>query len=221
MDRITIVLATRNSGKLREIRKFLEGFPVEIMDLNSFGPIPEVKEDGSTFEENAYKKASFTAKVLGFPALADDSGLEVAALDGAPGVRSARYAGPDASDAQNNEKLLKELSAAANREARFCCVLSLAVPSGPALTYEATCEGLILEAPKGKNGFGYDPLFFYPPLEKTFGEMTIEEKARVSHRGKALEELKSEFGKILKWLDKRLEEEKLFRGRHECVTADR
>lgn len=218
MSNIVLVLATRNQGKSREIRKFLEGFPVEIRDLNDFGPIPEVIEDGATFEENAYKKASLTAKMLGFPALADDSGLEVEALDGDPGVHSARYAGPGATDAENNAKLLNKLSGKTNRSARFCCVLSLAVPTGPALTYEATCEGKILEAPRGDNGFGYDPLFFYPPLGKTFGEMSLEEKSEVSHRGRALLELKREFDKVLNWLGKRLEEERLLRGRHECCS---
>ena len=215
MRKTMLVLATRNAGKSREIRSFLEGFPVEILDLNDFGPIPEVVEDGATFEENAYKKAHFTARILGFPSLADDSGLEVEALSGEPGVHSARYAGADATDDANNAKLLENLRGHANRKARFCCVLSLAVPSGPALTYEAHCEGSILDHPRGTNGFGYDPLFFHEATGKTFGEMTLEEKARVSHRGKALSELKREFDKVLKWLDLRLAEEEAMR-RHEC-----
>lgn len=215
MERILLVVATRNGGKSREIREFLQDFPVEIRDLNDFGPIPEAVEDGETFEENAYKKASFTAKVLGFPALADDSGLEVEALGGEPGVHSARYAGPQATDDENNRKLLGALSGNPNRKARFCCVLSLAVPSGPALTYEATCEGMIVEAPRGKQGFGYDPLFYYPPTEKTFAEMTLAEKSTVSHRGKALRDLKKEFDKVLQWLTRRLEEERVLRGAHD------
>ena len=109
-ERILLIVATRNRGKSKEIREFLHDFPVDIKDLNDFGPIPEAVEDGDTFEENAYKKASFTAKVLGYPALADDSGLEVEALAGAPGIHSARYAGPKASDAENNRKLLDALS---------------------------------------------------------------------------------------------------------------
>ncbi len=217
MQKMILVLATRNQGKTKEIRKFMEGHPVEIRDLNDFGPIPEVVEDGKTFEENAYKKAHFTAKILGLPALADDSGLEVDALDGEPGVFSARYAGPQASDDENNAKLLSRLSGVRNRTARFRCNLSLAVPSGPALTYEATCEGLITEEPRGTNGFGYDPLFYYPERGKTFGEMTLAEKSEVSHRGKAFLELKQEMEKVLKWLEKRLEEESLMRGRHECL----
>ncbi|HOV87570.1 MAG TPA: XTP/dITP diphosphatase [Syntrophobacteraceae bacterium] len=207
-----IVVATRNRGKSKEIRSFLEAFPVEILDLNDFGPIPEVTEDGETFEENAYKKAAFTAKVLGLPALADDSGLEVEALGGAPGVHSARYAGPGADDESNNRKLLLNMREIRERSARFCCVLSLAVPTGPALTYTATCDGIILEEPRGSSGFGYDPLFYYPPMGKSFGEMTLEEKSRVSHRGKALTELKNEFPQVLRWLDQRAEEEKTLRG---------
>lgn len=211
-----LVVATRNRGKSAEIRQFLTDFPIEIKDLNDFGPIPEVHENGRTFEENAYKKASFTAKVLGLPALADDSGLEVAALGGEPGVHSARYAGPNATDSDNNAKLLRELAGRTDREARFCCILSLAVPTGAALTYEATCEGIILEAPRGKNGFGYDPLFFFHPKNKTFAEMSLEEKSAVSHRGKALQELHDEFDKVLVWLKKRHEEERLLRGDFIC-----
>jgi len=215
MAKLLLVVATRNGGKSREIRELLRDFPVEIKDLNDFGPIPEAAEDGETFEENAYKKASFTAKVLGFPALADDSGLEVEALGGQPGVRSARYASPKASDDENNSKLLEALTGITHREARFCCVLSLAVPTGPALTYDATCDGVIGEAPRGHNGFGYDPHFYYPPTGKTFGEMDLEEKSQVSHRGKALRQLMNEFEKVLQWLNRRLEEEKILRGAHD------
>ena len=211
-----LVVATKNRGKSEEIRGFLKDFPLEVRDLNDFGPIPDVSEDGQTFEENAYKKASFTARVLGFPALADDSGLQVEALGGAPGVRSARYAGENANDEANNAKLLQEMAGASDRRAHFTCVLSLAVPTGPALTYEAACEGIITEHPKGSNGFGYDPLFFYPPTGKTFGEMTIEEKSRVSHRGRALQELQQELDKVMAWLEKRIDEEKISRGDFEC-----
>jgi XTP/dITP diphosphohydrolase len=215
MERMLLVVATRNRGKSKEIREFLRDFPVEIKDLNDFGPIPEVAEDGETFEENAYKKASFTAKALGFPALADDSGLEVEALGDKPGVHSARYAGLVATDEENNCRLLKALAGNPQRKGRFCCVISVAVPSGPALTYEDSCEGLIVETPRGSNGFGYDPLFYYPPMDKTFGEMTLEEKSEVSHRGKALLQLKNEFDKVLQWLNRRLEEEKILRGAHD------
>lgn len=219
MAGFVLVVATKNAGKSAEIRSFLKDFPVEIKDLNDFGPIPAPVENGRSFEENAYKKAGFTAKILGLPALADDSGLEVQALDGAPGVYSARYAGPAATDPQNNAKLLEALSGVENRRARFCCVLSLAVPSGHALTYEAFCEGTILDAPRGENGFGYDPLFFYAPAGKTFAEMSLEEKLQVSHRGRALAELRAEFDKVIRWLELRKEEEDIRRGAHEICQA--
>jgi XTP/dITP diphosphohydrolase len=169
--------------------------------LDDFGPIPPVTEDGLTFDENAYKKSSFTARVLGFPALADDSGLLVDALDGAPGVLSARFGGPGANDEERCRKLLAALEGQSNRAAAFECVISIAVPSGPALTYEARCEGVITEAPIGSNGFGYDPIFYYPPLEKTFAELTMQQKSQVSHRGRALQEVADEFTKILKWIE--------------------
>ena len=196
-----LVIASRNKGKTAEIRERLSGFPITIKNLDDFGPIPEVEEDGQTFDENAYKKASFTARVLGHPALADDSGLVVDALDGAPGVFSARYAGPDATNEQRFRKLLRDMEGISNRKAAFECVISLAVPTGPALTYEGRCEGLIAESPKGTNGFGYDPIFFYPPFKKTFAQLTREEKGRVSHRGKALEEFKNEFDSVIKWIE--------------------
>ena len=199
-DKIIIVIATRNKGKKSEISDLLKGFPVDIKGLDDFGPIPHIEEDGDTFDENAYKKASFTARMLGFPALADDSGLLAEALEGAPGVLSARYAGENATDEQRYQKLLQEMEGKTNRKAAFECVISIAVPTGPALTYEARCEGLIAEQPSGSNGFGYDPVFYYPPLNKTFGELTIEEKSHVSHRGKALRELRDEFDKVIIWI---------------------
>jgi len=199
-DKITIVIATRNKGKKSEITDLLKGFPVDIKGLDDFGTIPHIEEDGDTFDENAYKKASLTARILGFPALADDSGLLAEALEGAPGVLSARYAGENATDEQRCQKLLQEMEGKTNRKAAFECVISIAVPTGPALTYEARCEGLIAEQPSGSNGFGYDPVFYYPPLNKTFGELTIEEKSHVSHRGKALRELRGEFDKVMIWI---------------------
>lgn len=199
-NQITIVIATRNKGKIAEIRDLLKGFPIKIKNLDDFGPIPEVEEDGNTFDENAYKKASATARVLGLPALADDSGLLVEALGGAPGVHSARYAGENATEEQKCAKLLSEMEGKTNRKAAFECVISIAVPTGAALTYEARCEGLITEQPVGSNGFGYDPVFFYPPLKKTFAQLSREEKSHVSHRGKALRELRDEFDKVLIWI---------------------
>ena len=215
MERMMVVLATKNRGKVREFEEILKGSAIEVKCLADFGPIPPVEEDGATFDENAYKKAAFTAKVLGLPAIADDSGLVVEALGGRPGVHSARYAGPDASDAMNIDKLLHEMRGVANREAAFECVISVAAPNGPALTYEGRCEGTITEVPRGGEGFGYDPVFFCPGLGKTFAESTLEEKNRVSHRGKALAELRSEGAKVLAWLRQRMAEIKPPKPDHE------
>ncbi len=218
---VSLVIATRNAGKTAEIKKLLGNFPVNIKNLNDFGPIPEVIEDGDTFDENAYKKASFTSRVLGIPALADDSGLAVAALDGRPGVYSARYAGKNASDEDRCVKLLDEMKSIADRRAAFECVISLAVPTGPSLTYEARCEGVISKNPAGKNGFGYDPVFYYPPLKKTFAELSMEEKSRVSHRGLALRELISEFNKVLIWVQQNMPDQEKFecKGHHRNDTT--
>lgn len=199
-----LVIATRNKGKTSEIRDLLDAFPITIKNLDDFGPIPEVIEDGETFDENAYKKASFTARVLGYPALSDDSGLVVAALNGAPGVHSARYAGPGATDAQRCSKLLGELENQTDRSASFECVISIAVPTGPALTYEGRCQGIIAHTPAGANGFGYDPVFYFPPQDKTFAQLTLAEKSRVSHRGRALQQVCDEFDQVLKWIDQHM-----------------
>ncbi len=203
-----LVIATRNENKLREFREVLKDLQIEVRSLNDFGPIPEAIEDGATFDENAYKKAIHTAKVLGLPAIADDSGLVVEALDGEPGVYSARYAGEKATDEENCNKLLHALQGVNNRKAYFQCVLSIAVPSGPALTYEGRCNGIIIDDKRGHNGFGYDPIFYFEELGKTFAELSMEEKNTVSHRGKALAEVKAEIAMIKKWLDQRIFEEK-------------
>ncbi len=197
---LTIVIASRNKGKKAEIQELLKDFPVKIKTLDEFGPVPEIEENGKTFEENAYQKASSIARILGLPALADDSGLVVEALDGRPGVYSARYAGEDATDRQRCLKLLGEMEGRANRRAAFKCAISVAVPSGSALTYEGKCEGLIAQTEAGSGGFGYDPIFFYPPTGKTFAEMIAEEKNSVSHRGKALRDFRGEFEKVLIWI---------------------
>lgn len=205
MDNI-IVLATSNKNKLKEIQELLKGFPVEIKSLVDFGPMPEAVEDGETFDENAYKKAIHYAKVLGVPCLADDSGLAVDALDGRPGVYSARYAGLGATDWDNCEKLLGEMAGLTKRTAHFVCVLSLATPAGPALTWEGRCDGEIIHERRGESGFGYDPVFFSPELGKTFAEVTMAEKSRVSHRGRALAEFAAEFAKVQVWLRQRMAE---------------
>ena len=202
-----IVLATKNEGKISEFKGLLADFDTELKSLKDFGPIPPVKEDGATFEDNAYKKAAFTAKILGLPALADDSGLMVKALGGLPGVKSARYAGEATTDKENNLKLLKAMREVGDREASFMCIIAIAVPRGPGLIYEGRCHGIITQKLIGNRGFGYDPLFYFPPLKKTFAQMTTDEKNRVSHRGKAMAELKAEFDKVLIWLGQRLAEE--------------
>jgi XTP/dITP diphosphohydrolase len=198
---LTLVIATRNPGKTLEIRELLKGFPIAVKNLDDFGTLPEAVEDGETFDENAYKKSSFYARILGMPALADDSGLCVEALGGAPGVYSARYAGENATDAQNCEKLLKEMNGKTDRRAAFHCVISLAVPTGAALTYEGRCDGVLLESPRGENGFGYDPLFLFPEFNQTFAEIPQDQKGRVSHRGKALREMREEFDKVITWIN--------------------
>lgn len=199
-NKITLVLATGNKGKTREIMDLLQEYPVEIKNLSDFGPIPEIVEDGDTFDDNAFKKASLTARYLGFPAIADDSGLVVEALSGRPGVFSARYAGEHATDDENMEKLLSEMEGEKERKAAFECVISIAVPTGHALTYEGRCEGEILTEKRGEEGFGYDPLFYSPELGKTFAEASLAEKATVSHRGRALQEVCSEFDKVMRWI---------------------
>ena len=206
----TIVLATGNKGKIAEIQDLLIDFPVSIKYLSDFGSIPPVVEDGDTFEENAYKKASQVARVIGLPALADDSGLCVTALGGLPGVRSARYGGKGLDDMERSARLLRAMVGKNDRTAFFECVISIAVPTGQALTYEARCEGLIAQAPAGDNGFGYDPIFHFPPLQKTFAQLNREEKSHISHRGKALSELRSEFEKVLTWIRMHIPEEVKF-----------
>ena len=203
-----IVLATNNKNKVNEIKDLLKDAPVEIKCLADYGPLPEVIEDGDTFDDNAYKKASHYARVLGLPCLADDSGLVVEALDGRPGVHSARFAGENATDMEKCDKLLKEMEGKKNRKAYFACVLSLATPGGPALTWEGRCDGEITTERHGESGFGYDPVFFFPEFGKTFAEVSMEEKNRVSHRGRALAEFSAEFDKVLTWLGHRLMEQK-------------
>ena len=200
-----LVLATRNKGKLKEFQELFSDFPFELKSLADFKEIPAVREDGRTFAENAAKKARFTARVLGIPALADDSGLVVDALAGAPGVHSARYAGVEATDASNIQKLLKGMEAVAIRKAAFECVLAIAEPGGEVLLYTGQCEGEITYQPMGRNGFGYDPVFYFPPFKKTFAQLSASEKNQISHRAKALQALRAEFGKVLAWLEKHKE----------------
>ncbi len=187
-----ILLATKNRGKIEEFGRLFEEFGHEVVSLLDLGEIPSVEEDGATFEENAIKKAKGYAEATGMAALADDSGLEVDALGGAPGVYSARYAGPSATDADNNRKLLKALEGVPEpeRTARFRCVLALYLPDGRLITAHGTCEGLIALEPKGEGGFGYDPIFFVPSKGRTMAELSPEEKNAISHRGRAIERLR-------------------------------
>ncbi len=191
MSAARLVVASRNRGKVGELRLLLRGAPVEILDINAHPSAPVVAEEGDTYLENARAKAHAVARFTGLPALADDSGLEVDALGGAPGVRSARFAGEAATDADNVSLLLGRLSGVPEprRTARFRCVLVVARPDGAELVAEGTCEGRIADAPSGASGFGYDPVFYYPPAGQTFAEMGGADKDRVSHRADACRRL--------------------------------
>jgi XTP/dITP diphosphohydrolase len=178
--------ATGNAGKLREFRMAAGHAPVEIELIPGFRDLPPAVEDGATFDENAVKKAMHYARHAPGLLFADDSGLEVDALDGAPGVYSARFAGPAATDEANNRLLLEKLTGVANRTARFVCAIALVSAGHVRGIYRGAVEGRILDGPRGSGGFGYDPLFFYEPFGCTFGEATDEQKFSASHRGQAL-----------------------------------
>jgi len=186
MQAIRLLVATRNRKKLKEIREILERPGIELLGADDVGNLPEVEEDGDTFEANAIKKAITLARASGMLTLADDSGLETDALEGAPGVYSARYAGEPSNDAANNRKLLDALATTPNRRARFRCAIALATPDGRAATVDGRCEGRIAEAPRGEGGFGYDPLFIPDDHAQTFAELGSDVKHRISHRGAAL-----------------------------------
>lgn len=191
---VDLLLATTNPGKFAELQVFLQILPVNILSLKTLSAWPTVLEDGANFEENALKKARTLAQHSGYLTLSDDSGLEVDVLGGAPGIYSARYCGEEGNDDKNNQKLLQQLKfvSQGKRRARFVCALALCAPpiqGSKEWIGRATCEGSIGLEPRGNNGFGYDPLFFYPALDKTFGELDREIKAKVSHRGKALKKL--------------------------------
>jgi len=190
-QRRLIVVGSRNEGKVREVRAALAGLPVELRGLADFPGATPPEETGSTFAENARLKALELARQTGQWVLADDSGLCVDALGGRPGVESARYAGPDATDAERMAKLLEELRDVEpqRRGARFVCALALASPERILLEVRGECRGRITRCPRGSNGFGYDPVFFYPDFGATFAEVSTEAKNQVSHRGKALREL--------------------------------
>jgi XTP/dITP diphosphohydrolase len=191
-EKTTLVLASRNRKKLREIADLLTRLDVVLVSAADFPGAPEVAETGRTFAENAALKAATIAAATGHWTIADDSGLAVDALDGAPGVYSARYAGPQSNDQQNNEKLLTQLRDLSDqrRGAQFVCCLALADPQGTIrVQVEGRCRGQLLHEPRGQNGFGYDPLFWIPEYRKTFAELTLTAKSVLSHRARAFEKL--------------------------------
>ena len=182
-----IILATHNRGKMKEMSSILAHLPVKLLTLDDFPQIGEIPETGETLKENAFIKAETVHQKTGLPALADDTGLEVVALDGAPGVHSSRYDGETATFEDNCRKMLQEMDGipAEERTAQFHTVIAFVSDSGNEWT-EGMVEGRILEKKQGDGGFGYDPLFYYPPLKKTFAELNSEQKNNISHRGKAL-----------------------------------
>lgn len=183
-----LLVATGNPGKLKEIRRILAGSPIEVLGLDAFPDLPEVVEDGDTFEANARKKAIEMAEGSGCLTLADDSGLVVDALNGAPGVISARYAGEDGDDEANNRKLMQVMQDVPDdqRQAAFHCVMALAEPGGRCRTFDGNIKGRLLREPRGEGGFGYDPYFLVPEYGKTTSELSLDIKNRISHRGSAL-----------------------------------
>ena len=192
----SILIATKNEGKTKEFRQFFDQLGYKVENLNAYPNLPDVAETGLTFEENARLKAETIAELTGKMVLADDSGLKVDVLGGMPGVWSARFSGPDATDASNNAKLLHELAMVfeqKDRSAQFHCTLVMAAPGAKSLVVEADWEGYIATAPQGENGFGYDPLFLVGESGKTSAELSLEEKNKISHRAKALEKLVEAF----------------------------
>ena len=183
-----LIIASRNEGKKRELINILSSLAYEIYSLIDFPELPEVEETGLTFKENAVLKAETISRLTGELVLADDSGLEVLYLGGKPGVHSARFAGEGTTDEQNNALLLKLMENVPHplRRARFVCVMAVAAPGVKTITVEGSCEGFLATLPRGNQGFGYDPLFIYGDGNKTFAEMDMETKSRISHRGKAL-----------------------------------
>jgi len=195
----TILVATTNRGKLREVQAILTELPVKLVSLDDYPHLPEPVEDADTFEGNAERKALHYTALTGCWTLADDSGLIVDALGGEPGVHSARYAGPDCDAAANNAKLIAALAdvPCEKRRARFCCSVVLASPSGVVATGSGVLEGMIVDDPRGFNGFGYDPHFFVPEYGMTTAQMPPERKNRISHRGQALRAIRPHIERLL------------------------
>lgn len=194
-----IVLATKNQGKIKEMRALLASLDIEVLSLADFAPIEDAEENGKTFCDNAIIKAKYYYAHTHVACLADDSGLEVDALDGRPGVYSARYSGENATDATNNAKLLDEMTDVAedNRTARFRCSMAL-VDGNTVLTADGVCEGVILRELRGEGGFGYDPLFYVPRFKRTLAELTSDEKNAISHRGQVVRKMADKIAKLVR-----------------------
>lgn len=191
----TIYIATKNKGKIKEFEQFFNQYDIVVKSLLDIDQMIDIEETGKTFEENALIKAHTVCDLIKIPVLADDSGLEVDILNNEPGIYSARYAGVHGNDLQNNLKLLENLKGVPyeDKTAHFVCALALIYPSGKEIVVRGTCEGYIIEKMRGDNGFGYDPLFFIPSLNKTYAELTKLEKMHISHRGNALKKLEKVF----------------------------
>lgn len=205
-EKQTLVLASRNRKKLRELSELCSGLELSVVSAGDFPDAPEVEETGHTFAENAVLKAAAMASATGHWTVADDSGLAVDALNGAPGVYSARYAGPQADDGRNNEKLLSELSEVPDprRGAAFICCLALADPAGRIrVQVEGRCRGRLLHEPRGQNGFGYDPLFWIAEYHQTFAELSLAVKSVLSHRARAFERIRPELARLIATGDSR------------------
>lgn len=194
-----IVLATRNRGKIRELRTLLADMPVRVLTLDDYPAIPPLAETGETFEANAISKATTVARLTGRIALADDSGLEVDALGGAPGVNSATFLGPHATDADRCAWVLARMLGVEEerRSARFRAVVAVSTPDGTVSMFEGTCEGRIADAPRGTGGFGYDPIFYIPEHGRTMGELSLESKNAISHRSRALQAARAHLASLV------------------------
>ena len=192
-----ILIATNNLGKAKDFEALFKPLGITVRTLQDMPEYIDIEETGTTFEENAILKAEGAARLLQMNVIADDSGLEIDALDGEPGVYSARYAGLDKDDEANIDLVLQKLENVDNRQARFKCVLAIAGPNLPTRTYEGTCEGEILKERVGSNGFGYDPIFFVPSLNRSMAQLSAEEKGEISHRGAALRQLEEELDQLI------------------------
>ncbi|AOV07312.1 XTP/dITP diphosphatase [Sporosarcina ureilytica] len=203
-----VLIATNNKGKRKDFEALFHPLGINVLTLQDIEEMIDVEETGTTFEENAILKAETVANLLGKTVIADDSGLEIDALDGAPGVYSARYAGNDSTDELNIDKALRALEGVPGdkRTARFRCVLAVAGPMMETTVFSGSCEGVITEARRGTNGFGYDPIFYVPSKDRTMAELTAEEKSKISHRGAALKKLQAELSTMIQKVGEQIED---------------